>query len=88
MTERATFLRLEYFSLQTQCGILMPYSEISYYDIGLSDFREERESSEDRVEYEDHRLETDRLRSGLEACSERPFKTKVQGGSEEPSSPT
>ena len=44
----------------------MPYSEITYCDIGLSDFREERETSDDRVEYEDHRLETVRLNSGLE----------------------
>ena len=60
----------------------MPYSEIAYYDIGLSDFREERETSEDRVEYKDHRLETVRLNSGLEACSEEPFKTELQGSSE------
>ena len=64
----------------------MPYSEIAYHDIGLSNFREERETPEDRVEYEDHRLETVRLHAGLEACSEKPFKTKVQGDSEAPSS--
>ena len=56
----------------------MPYSEIAYHDIGLSNFREERETPEDRVEYEDHRLETVRLHSRLEACSEKPFKTEVQ----------
>ena len=64
----------------------MPYSEVTYHDIGLSDFREERETSEDRVEYEDHWLETVRLHSGLEACFEKPFKTEVQGGSKAPSS--
>ena len=64
----------------------MPYSEIAYYDIGLSDFREERETSEGRVEYEDHRLETVRLNSELEACSEEPFKTELRGGSEAQSS--
>ena len=53
----------------------MPYSEITYCDISLSDFREERETSEDRVEYEDHRLETVRLNSGLEACPEELFRT-------------
>ena len=64
----------------------MPYSEINYYDIALSNFRGERETSEDRVEYEDHRLETVRLNSGFEACSEEPFKTELRGGSEAQSS--
>ena len=64
----------------------MPYSEIAFYDIGLSDFREERETSEDRVEYEDHRLETVRLKSGPEACLEKPFRTDLRGGSEAQSS--
>ena len=64
----------------------MPYSEITYCDIGLSDFRGERETSEDRVEYEDHRLEIVRLNSGFEACSEEPFKTELGGGSKAQSS--
>ena len=64
----------------------MPYSEITCCDISLSDFREERDTSEDRVEYEDHRLETVRLNSGLEACSEEPFRTELRGGLEARSS--
>ena len=86
MTERVTFLRLDYFPLQTHCGLLMPYSEIAYYDIGLSDFLE-RENSEDRVEYEDHRLQSARLFSGPKARSEEPFKTELQGVPDTPSEP-
>ena len=66
----------------------MPSSEIAYYDVDLSDFREERETLEDRVEYENHRLETLRLHSGLEACYENPFKTELQNSSEAQSSTT
>ena len=65
----------------------MPHSEIAFYDIGLSDFREELEDSEDRVEYEDHRLQSARLYSGPEARSEEPFRTKLQGDSDTPFDP-
>ena len=60
----------------------MPYSEIAYYNSGLSGFWEERENSEDRVEYEDHRLQSARLFLGPEARSEEPFRTEVQGNSD------
>ena len=65
----------------------MPYSEIAFYDVGLSDFREEREDSEDRVEYEDHRLQSARLYSGPETRLEEPFKTELQGDPDAPSEP-
>ena len=60
----------------------MPFSEHAYYDVGLSDFQEEKETSKDCVDYENHRLETVRFHSGLETSSEKPFKTESQDGLE------
>ena len=56
----------------------MPGSEIEYCDIGLSEFYEELDSAEDRVEYEDQRIELWQQISGTEACLEKPFSTEIE----------
>ena len=68
----------------------MPVSKLAYYDIGLPDFREVGETSEDsqRVVYEDHRVEMRRLNSGPEASSEKPFRTELQFALDAKSAPS